>query len=248
MSVQQKKRKRPRAKDWPPTSAQKKNLVPYGSRPWKLPRLNEAPYVDIWLKIISYIKQENVTRFRKFRYFRDLHNQLNGTTWTLRETPHRTPLYIKKIIPTNYCVPKLCVISDEFQQVPRGTLFILKWIPYHNNAKSECLVWVCQWADSIAPVINVLTHQSKIIFRYTDICAWESAITDRLRKYTWKRKKERKYYFDKRWKKGCLERMIRTAPKALNRGAAAIRVGILLEKYFPSSDDPAADERSVKKL
>ena len=241
-----KKRKRPRAKDWPPTSAQKKNLVPYGSRPWKLPRLNEAPYVDIWLKIISYIKQENVTRFRKFRYFRGVHKELIGATWNLRESRFYTPLHIDRVevrgSVQNLYNLKLYVLQDEYFQAPRSAIYILKWIPYSTYKNTEQLAWVCQEVDDVTPVTNLNKDQSNDIFRYTDICAWESANSDFLYKYKWKRM----YCFEKGWRKGCLERMIRTAPKVLDRENAAIRVGILLEKYVSSCIHP--DERSVKKL
>ena len=79
-----KKRKRPAAKDWPPTSAQKKTLIPYG-RPLKLPRLDEAPYVDVWIKIVSLALAEKRECCRKMRYFRHVHHELWEATVKLRK-------------------------------------------------------------------------------------------------------------------------------------------------------------------
>ncbi len=233
-----KKRKRPLAKDWPPTSAQKKNLVPYGSRPWKLPRLNEAPYVDIWMKIISYIKQENATRFRKFRLFRGVHHELAGATRDFRKSRSYAPLHIEKAAPFRSAPSRLYVLQDEYYGAPRGTIFILKWIPYSAYTKAEQLAWVCQWAGDVTPVTNLFKDQSKNIFRFTDIDAWESVNSAFLCMYK-KENRPTKY-----WKRKRLEIMIRTAPKLLDRESAAIRVGILLEKYFPSSNH--SHEKSVK--
>ncbi len=68
-----KKRKRPQAKDWPPMSKDKKYLDAY---PRKMPRLLEAPYMDIWVTMMKMIKQEHRRRWVRAGFFRDLHHEL----------------------------------------------------------------------------------------------------------------------------------------------------------------------------
>ena len=97
-----KKRKRtlalPLAKDWPPTSGQKKTLVPYGSRPLKLPRLDESPYKELWMKIVS-LALANYKSYKgccqKMTKFRDVHRQLKKVV-QVRWDCHYAPLCLKK--------------------------------------------------------------------------------------------------------------------------------------------------------
>ncbi len=77
-----------RARDWPPTSKERRGLVAYGA-PRKLPRLDEGPYVDVWTNIVRQAVEEHKKRWKKAVIFHEVHNEL--CRLVARCQPHRNP-------------------------------------------------------------------------------------------------------------------------------------------------------------
>lgn len=222
-----KKRKRLPAKDWPPTSAQKKVLVPYG-RPLKLPRLDESPYKEVWIKIVRLILADlrgYKGCCRKMKYFWDVHRELLLAT---RSTYHTNsccqPLQITKRYVNNRGkkYPNLRVCSARGSNRYTYTNYDLRWIPYKKNTYIEKLVWI----DSKTYYTRQVTHLSRNrpddIVRFTRASRWEAFICDYIhgriengiRFWTYKNGQ----YND--IGSNALEYLIRMAPNYLDRATA----------------------------
>ncbi len=68
-----------RSRDWPPTSKERSELVPYGV-PRKLLRLDEGPYVDVWTNVVRQAVREHRMRWKRMGFFGDLHRELYAVT------------------------------------------------------------------------------------------------------------------------------------------------------------------------
>ena len=128
-----KKRKRPQAKDWPPMSKDKKYLDAY---PRKMPRLLEAPYMDIWVTMMKLVKQEHRRRWIRAGVFRDLHHELVLTVpkYTNKTVGLLTP--VKKIDP--YCGRNLKVFYVR-TEIRTAEAVNLCWVA--ETSKMESLWW-----------------------------------------------------------------------------------------------------------
>ena len=184
-----KKRKRPVAKDWPPTSMQRKTLLPYTKR-IKLPRLDEAPYKELWIRIIRFALVDSKYAYRsccrKMRYFRDVHYELRkATAALLNDSCQNRSLRIRR----EY-VGRIVVDLSE----ARSALELL-WLPYESKPNMEILVWVHSLHRRITHFSKKfprtkyaereVTHFSRVlpraILRFTDISKWDSFINSRLK-------------------------------------------------------------------
>ena len=222
-----KKRKRPRAKDWPPTSAQKKTLLPYAKR-LKLPLLNEAPFVDVWVKIIQIALADCRNTYimcrRKARQFRNVHKELHKATKVLREEYPRIPLRIR--IFSN----RILVESFRYSSLPEKR-FKLVWYSVGPNAGSERLVWYSSRSRSIA--MEVCVNKFENIFRFTSILKWKLFIGDflfgRLREDYFKGSRCSKFYYNRIGPR-LMEKMIQRAPKSLDRQTAKQHICEVIKK------------------
>ncbi len=225
-----KKRKRPRAKDWPPTSTQKKTLVPYG-RPRKLPRLDESPYKEVWIKIVRLTLmdlQGYKGCCRKMKYFKDVHRELVSATTALRHTTknHRwwTPLQITKQRHAKKYGKKYPSLEMYSRPGPTTrTGFDLGWTPYEGNIYIEKLVWINpKMQCKNQGVTHLSRNRPYNIIRFTRASRWEAFICD----YMYGRIKNGirlgTYKHSRYNEIGCsaLKYLIRMAPNYLDRSAA----------------------------
>ena len=218
MSVQQKKRKRPQAKDWPPMSKDKKYLDTY---PRKMPRLLEAPYMDVWVTMLKMIRRDYQRRWIRAGVFRDLHHELfltvpkyeNETVGLLRP--------VKKLPYPHHEGLKICYIRTGG---PTAQAVELRWIA--NSSKTEFLWWTNS-SNNNARLRNSCGHVGTqgprmFIMRY-------------LKKIDWMRSMDEYYQKGGRRDNHCeycgvghplrshihhLKMSIRTAPKSTDRGKA----------------------------
>lgn len=216
-----KKRKRPFAKDWPPTSAQRNFLIPYG-RPLKLLRLDEAPYKELWLKIVSLALVDYKTYkmcCRKVTQFGDVHRELYQSTKNLRDFPLRT-LFKIRAKHRGWVRREIVVEAQKFSKAKKR-YFEVMWIPSKRTPHLEQLVWMCQKTRAgYTPVTRICENgYSENINRFTHISDWESHVAKFFRDQTDQRSPLARTYADR---VGCriMTDMIQTAPRGLDREIA----------------------------
>ncbi len=216
-----KKRKRPAAKDWPPTSAQKKTLIPYGSRSWKFPRLDESPFKAVWMKILSLAledcKNECKTRCRKMKYFGDVHSQLRRVVPTIQDLSSRSPL---RIINSEDVCYTMYSHLNEYSPNQRVDLTWLSW-----TAGMEKLVWIntnkeSSWTRIVTRFGQPEGSDIYPIYRYKDMKTWKRCLENYVSSGpVWVSGKIRQRVF---------ERAIILAPKGVSLSAI---MAIILETY-----------------
>ena len=224
-------KKRKRAKDGSPASAQKKILIPY-ERPLNLPRLDDSPYKELWIRIIRFAlvdcKDAYKACCRKMKYFRDVHYELRVTTASsLNNTYRYRSLAIRKIYTGR--------VDVEFR-VSRSPMELV-WLPYKLKPNMEILVWVGRmyghttYSSKEVPRTRYIEHQvthfsrvlPRAILRFTDISTWESFIGDYLDGKAGMKILDEPCYHMRGYNEihpDTMERIIRLAPKGLNRRRA----------------------------
>ncbi len=229
MSVQQKKRKRPQAKDWPPMSKDKKYLDAY---PRKMPRLLEAPYMDIWVTMMKMVKEEHRRRWVRAGIFRELHHEL--FTKVEKYTTETVGLLrpIKKLLA---CFRRGHADLEIFYtrtDKKTGQAVDLRWVV--ETAKTECLSWV-------SSSNNNLHHRTSCGHVGTrGPCLYTMRY---LKEIDWMRFLDNYYQRGGRWDRRCaycgighplrkhihhLKMSIRLAPKSMDRGKAMILAKTML--------------------
>ena len=272
MSVQQKKRKRSRAKDWPPTSAQRKTLLPYTKR-FKLPLLGEAPFKAVWMKILSLAledcKNECKTRCRKIKYFQEVHHELRKATLELTQIYRFCPIQISSRhsreqihIRGETCLrPRIakrskitvCVNTDNYHSGVRSRPFRLVWT--NDDTPIERLVWAY-------PVRN---YSGQTVYRQLQVCGLTKAIFRHKQKSTWESficdylhgKADRDIVGDKRYNSytynkiepHVMKRMIQLAPKSLDILTSKDRIYEIIDQNPPpeQSTSSSGDEGDANK-
>ena len=173
-----KKRKRSLAKDWPPTSEQRKTLIPYG-RPLKLPRLDEAPHKDVWMKIVSLALadlQGYKGCCRKMKYFGEVHRELLFAIATIITKGYICePLRIK--IRDSRCAIKYPNLRI-WRVRGRGAGFDLRWIPDEEGVNVEKLIWINLTTGASSSITHFSRDQPRDIIRFIRLSGWEAFISD----------------------------------------------------------------------
>lgn len=225
MFVAKKKRKRPQAKDWPPMSRDKKYLDAY---PRKLPRLLEAPYMDIWVTMMKKVKQEHRRRWIRAGFFRDLHHELflavpkyeNGTIGLLRPMK-KLDSYHGKYVKIFYTRTHRCTTQAVN----------LCWLV--ESLKMESLCWTKTSNDKVLRIScgHVGTHGPCVyIMRYLKKIDWMCFMNN-----FYQNGNDWDYCCDScgrghplRSHKHHLEMAIRLAPKDMNRSKAMMLAKTML--------------------
>jgi len=217
MSSQKKKRKRPQAKDWPPMSKDKKYLDAY---PRKMPRLLDAPYMDIWISMMQIVKQEHRSRWIRAGVFRDLHHELFLTVPKYKNETVGLLTPVKKIDP--YCRHgdlKIFYIRTDRRTTQSVNLC---WVV--ERPKMESLWWINSTGAALRTSCgHVGTRGPRVyIMRY-------------LKEIDWMRFMDNYYQNGGGWDNHCeycglghpqrshkhhLKMAIRMAPKSMDRGKA----------------------------
>ena len=242
-----KKRKRPRAKDWPPTSTQKRTLVPYG-RPFKLPRLDESPFKEVWIKIVRLTLadlQGYKGCCRKMKYFRQLHHELLLITEPiLLRAPVRcyNPLLMFQRRKSQF--PRL-IIYCWSTYVAQTSGFDLEWVPDEENVNIEKLIWSNLKTGATGEISRFSETKEYVIFRYLRVSYWQAFICD----YIYGRLEEHDiklvgYMHSEYNDIGCstLETMVQMAPKCLNRWEAKERVFDMIRQSPRMDPDSSLEE------
>ncbi len=173
------KRKRPAAQDWPPISQKKKTLIPYGHRP-KLPRMNESPYIDLWLRVMSFVRQAEQKQLKRAIYFRDLHSELQRIVPVFRDCCVRQGNFDKFFCPIQLVRKTRIPIRGlrVFRSRTRTSLakeFYLKWVPYiPDESVQEKLVWVTN--KYMLHNRDVTNLRQFSITRYKKVDTWKRGI------------------------------------------------------------------------
>ncbi len=214
-----KKRKRPRAKDWPPTSTQRKTLVPYG-RPIKLPRLADSPFKEVWIKIVSLaLAEKRKECCRKMKYFGDVHSQLRRMVPTIQDLSSRSPLRI--INSEDVCY----TMYSHLNEYSPNQRVDLAWRSWNAGPALEKLVWINTNKESSWTRIVTRFGQSNEtdiypIYRYKDMKTWKKCLENYVASGpVWVSGKIRQRVF---------ERAIILAPKGVSLSAI---MAIILETY-----------------
>ena len=172
-----KKRKRPGAQDWPPTSAQRKTLLPYTKR-LKLPLLGEAPYKAVWVKIVSLALAEKRECCRKMKYFRDVHSQLRKAVPVRSQMFDMTPLCI--IDGAN----DYFISYNAFGRSPCTQCVDLAWVSCYYGQNAERLSWVNVdkqkrlWTRPVTPFNQRNDLSSRPVLRHKDMESWRKYVTE----------------------------------------------------------------------
>ena len=243
-----KKRKRtPLAKDWPPTSGQKKTLVPYGKRSWKLPRLDGAPYKDVWMKIVSLALvdlQGYKACCQKMKYFREVHRELRSAIITIIESPVCEPFKIK-IRDSRYAIkyPSLRIFRGDTP----GSGFDLSWTPDEEDVNIEKLIWI----NLTTGVHRKITHFSVgtrpcDIVRFIRASDWETFICEYIHGRIENHIRLSMYWHGKYNVIGSntLKYLIWMAPKWIDRSKAQRIVGKLVSRN-PRMDQETSSREKI---
>lgn len=251
-----KKRKRPLAKDWPPTSTQKKTLLPYTKR-FKLPRLNEAPFMAVWMKIIGLALEEKKECCRKLRYFRAVHQELSEVTNLLLNRGAGT-IRIRRNH-RYYDGGRLKVTSHSIVRGPVPEMELL-WLSSEYTSDTEILVWIYSLYPHITyyskdhPRVKYLEYEvtdlpgsggdsPQTIRRFTDIYAWENYVcaylngTDEaeILNEAWPNNKSKRLII--------IEKLIRLAPKRLDRLTSKTHICKLIdENQAPDQESSSSSD------
>ncbi len=229
MSTENKnKRKRSLAKDWPPTSAQRKTLVPYG-RTSKLPRLDESPFKEVWIKIVSLALvdlQGYKACCRKMKYFGEVHQEL-----LLAMVTFITKGYV--------CEPLSIKIKDSkypsiriYRVRGRGTGFDLRWIPEEEDVNIEKLIWINLTTGGSSSITHFSRNHPYDIVRFIRLSDWETYICDYIHGRIENHIRLRMYRHSEYNAIGSntLKHLIWMAPKWVNRSNARSIVGELISR------------------
>ncbi len=223
-----KKRKRPKAKDWPPMSKDKKSLQTY---PRKLPRLLDAPFLDVWVTMMKHVKIDHRRRWIRAGAFRDLHHELFLTVPRYGKETTGLLRSLKKLDPYHPKGLKIFYVRTERITSQAADL---RWVTQSKWSKFECLWW-CE--SSSRDVIqtssgHVATKGPRLsTARYLKEIDWMSHLD---------------YYYHNggRWDRQCdycggmhtlrshrhhLKMAVRLAPKGMNRGYAITLAKTMLD-------------------
>ncbi len=227
------------------TLTQEKTVVPY-VRPLKLPRLDESPYKEIWIKIVSLTLadlQGYKGCCRKMKYFKEVHPELLLTTEPilLRATVCHQPLQIFQRRKSQF--PRL-IIYCWSTYVAQITGFDLEWIPDEENVNIEKLIWSNLKTGASGEISRFSITKDYAILRYLRVSYWEAFICD----YIYGRIEDHDIkpigYMENEYNDigtSTLEAMIQMAPKCLDRSAAKERVCDLISRN-PRMDQETSSE------
>jgi len=248
-----KKRKRLVAKDWPPTSTQKKTLLPYTKR-IKLPRLDEAPYLAVWMKIVSLALEEKKECCRKMRYFRAVHQELSEVTSSLLSIRPRTGAIRMKR--NHYHLGGRISVTSHLSSNPDANMELL-WLPSEYTSGTEILVWIYSFYRHITyfskhhlrrkyceHVITDLPGCGKLpqpIRRFTDIFRWKSFV------YNYLNEENDEAFFNEAWSNKSrrpiiIGKLIRLAPKSLDRLTSKTHICKLIDESQLLDQESSSDD------
>ncbi len=168
------KRKRPSAQDWPPTSGERKALVPYGHRP-KLPRMNKSPYIEMWLRVMSFVRKAEQKHLKRAIYFRDVHSELckSVTKYASKrrnlDWPTPVSLALKKGI---FRATRRCGLAS-FESSYR-----LEWIDetWASGDIKEILVWTENDHETMLTYNEITARKGRFITRFKKREHWEASV------------------------------------------------------------------------
>ena len=174
------KRKRPSphppAQDWPPTSEKKKTLIPFG-RPKKLPRLDEAPYFGLYLRMMHHATEEHRARWKRMGFFRRLHYELLAAVPSCPKDSSGPLVRINR-----RC--RRCRYQYERERVSPDLMYPYRhidiaWVTdLHSLSVIEKLSWVAAPENFV--LFPTRRRAGQFIFRYSDCTGWVKNIRDEL--------------------------------------------------------------------
>ena len=241
-----KKRKRTPAKDSAASAlTQEKTVVPdVRRRAWKLPRLDESPYKEVWIKIVSLTLadlQGYKGCCRKMKYFKAVHRELLGATKILSiRNCYCLPLQIQRRNGNKY--PGIAIYCVRGRDTFTG--FDLRWISDEEISNVEKLVWINKQTGSYSEITHLSRNEPCDIIRFIRLPDWEAFICDYIHGRTENDIQSWTYTPNEYNKIGSstLRYLIQMAPKWLDRSNARSLVCELISQNPCMDQDPVEAE------
>ncbi len=176
-----------RSIDWPPTSKERPGLVAYGA-PRKLPRLDEGPYVDVWMNVVRQVVEEHKKRWKKAVIFHEVHNEL--CRLVARCQPHRNPngwsgsIFALRFERARFGEPITSLWStyNVRRQFVGGMCIVLMWERFQGRGEAPSSFDQLIWCASKTERWSATDIYGRTIWRCREELRWREEIRGDLRR------------------------------------------------------------------